>query len=82
MKAKILILLFFWFVITTSVTAQKLSIAVLGDSYSTFEGYITPSSNETWYYAKYKQECTDVKDRRTSDVVASAVYEIRLQTCH
>ena len=41
--------------------AQKPSISVLGDSYSTFEGYVTPSTNEMWYY----EECgnrTDVDD--------------------
>lgn len=30
-------------------TAKKVSI--LGDSYSTFEGYLTPSTNATWYTA-------------------------------
>lgn len=29
---------------------NKLRISILGDSYSTFEGYITPDTNEPWYY--------------------------------
>lgn len=28
---------------------ENTSIAIFGDSYSTFEGYITPSTNEPWY---------------------------------
>lgn len=27
------------------------AVSVLGDSYSTFEGFMTPSTNEVWYYA-------------------------------
>lgn len=38
--------------------AQRVSI--LGDSYSTFEDFVTPSTNELWYYAKNKPEKTDV----------------------
>lgn len=35
------------------------SVSVLGDSYSTFEGYMTPSTNELWYYAQHGNS-TDV----------------------
>lgn len=35
--------------ITTDIAAP-LRVTVFGDSYSTFEGYITPESNEPWYY--------------------------------
>ena len=35
------------------------TVAVLGDSYSTFEGFI-PKENEVWYYAKPNLELTDV----------------------
>lgn len=41
--------------------AQSLSISVLGDSYSTYEGYVTPDTNEMWYYAKHSKN-TDVSD--------------------
>ncbi len=28
----------------------KLRISILGDSYSTYEGYLTPDTNEVWYF--------------------------------
>ena len=45
----------------SSVCAQNPSISVLGDSYSTFEGYVTPSTNEMWYYEE-SGDRTDVDD--------------------
>lgn len=39
------------------------SVSVLGDSYSTFEGYMTPETNELWYYAN-PGGSTDVNDVR------------------
>ncbi len=36
-------------------------LAILGDSYSTFEGYVEPSGNEIWYYATPRDR-TDVTD--------------------
>ncbi len=54
--------LFCLFVLCTlTISAQKLSISVLGDSYSTFEGYVTPSTNEMWYYEESGNR-TDVND--------------------
>ena len=44
---------------TLSLCAQ--SVTIFGDSYSTFEGYITPASNEPWYFQNsQKPERTDV----------------------
>ena len=40
--------------------AQKRSVSILGDSYSTYEGFLTPSTNEVWYYAKNGSKKTDV----------------------
>lgn len=34
----------------TASAATPLRIAILGDSYSTFEGYMSPAINELWYY--------------------------------
>ena len=48
----------------TAATAQVKSVSVLGDSYSTFEGFLTPETNEVWYYAKAKDGRTDVTDVR------------------
>ena len=42
--------------------AQTKSVSVLGDSYSTFEGYVTPETNEMWYYAQGERGRTDVMD--------------------
>ena len=45
-------------------TAQTKSVSILGDSYSTFEGFMTPSTNELWYYAQNPEAKTDVKNVR------------------
>ncbi len=47
-----------------AVMAQQQSIAILGDSYSTFEGYITPADNITWYFQNENPKQTDVYDVR------------------
>ncbi len=38
---------------------NKTKVSILGDSYSTFEGYLNPDSNKTWYYKSAKNN-TDV----------------------
>ena len=45
-------------------TAQTKSVSILGDSYSTYEGFMTPSTNELWYYAQNPEARTDVKNVR------------------
>jgi len=60
MKKNRLLFLFAAFMALTAC-AQKPSISILGDSYSTFEGYVTPSTNEMWYYEE-SGERTDVDD--------------------
>lgn len=53
-----------FFVAVVSISAQpKPTIAILGDSYSTFEGYVEPSDNEVWYFASGR-DYTDVNDVR------------------
>ena len=47
--------------LTLMACAQSPSISILGDSYSTFEGYVTPSTNEMWYYEE-PGNSTDVYD--------------------
>ena len=59
-KKKYLFLLLLPMVVM-SACAQKPSISILGDSYSTFEGYVTPATNEMWYYEE-SGERTDVDD--------------------
>lgn len=61
---KKLISLFLFLAVVGSLAAQtKPTIAILGDSYSTFEGYVEPSTNEIWYYATDRGR-TDVSDVR------------------
>lgn len=42
---------------------SKLKISILGDSYSTYEGYVSPNTNEIWYAdsMSYKNDVHDVK---------------------
>jgi len=59
-------LLFFLLAVTlfADVQAQsKLGISILGDSYSTFKGYVLPDSNYVWY-PQEKAENNDVQDVR------------------
>jgi hypothetical protein len=37
------------------------TVSILGDSYSTYEGYLTPDTNFVWYFAKPNTKETDVK---------------------
>jgi len=59
--------LFFCLLLAGSVLAawgQAKSVSILGDSYSTFEGYVEPETNEMWYYAQGERGRTDVMDVR------------------
>lgn len=58
MKNKIL--LFVLLLTCLSAGAQTKTVSVLGDSYSTFEGYLTPNTNAVWYDLKNKDSKTDV----------------------
>lgn len=56
---------FLIFVLLLSISASaakqdSLRVTIFGDSYSTFEGYNYPSTNETWYFAKGRRD-NDVK---------------------
>lgn len=42
----------------------RLSVSILGDSYSTFEGYVQPDTNAVWYWAAPDASRTDVSDVR------------------
>lgn len=44
----------------TAYAASPIRVSILGDSYSTFEGHITPATNETWYFTDSPAERTDV----------------------
>lgn len=57
--AKSLLLLIF-LMPTVLVSAKKPVVAVLGDSYSTFEGGVWPDKNELWYFKQIPDGRTDV----------------------
>jgi len=65
MRKKLLGILLFLVLCCVPFQAQEKGarVSVLGDSYSTFEGYMTPESNELWYYVRNGQK-TDVSDVR------------------
>lgn len=44
-----------------SMSAQsRKGVSILGDSYSTFQGFVTPDSNFLWYFTTPNPELTDV----------------------
>jgi lysophospholipase L1-like esterase len=50
---------------TLTLGAQtRPTVAILGDSYSTFEGYNTPDTMEMWYFQKEDLKRTDVSQVR------------------
>lgn len=56
-----ILLAFTIYAIATPISAQEMpTVSILGDSYSTFEGYTTPLENEQWYF-KTKRDRTDVE---------------------
>lgn len=62
MKNYIALILFLLSVIP-AVAQSKPTIAILGDSYSTFEGFVEPEGNEVWYFGNGR-DYTDVDDVR------------------
>ena len=62
MKRKLLLLALV--LISTVAGAHKKAVSILGDSYSTFEGFVTPATNELWYYGQGERGRTDVLDVR------------------
>lgn len=47
---------------TITAFAQHKSVSILGDSYSTYEGYLEPDTNYIWYFQKTRLNQTDVSD--------------------
>lgn len=47
--------------VSVNVQAQsKKGVSILGDSYSTFKGHVSPEKNRVWYYPVSNPEKTDV----------------------
>lgn len=64
MKKTIIAFLFLLLTASLSLLAREKAkpvISILGDSYSTFEGYI-PVGNESWYFTEPIENRTDVVD--------------------
>lgn len=40
------------FLCATSLMQAQTRVTIFGDSYSTFEGWLTPATNETWYWSE------------------------------
>lgn len=59
MKTRLLI--FTFLLACLSAGAQTKTVSVLGDSYSTFESYLTPKTNLVWYDLKHAANKTDVE---------------------
>ena len=56
------ICLFLFICWATAMAQAKPSVSILGDSYSTFEGYLTPDTMDIWYFEnKQDPRRTDVK---------------------
>ncbi|MFI3295168.1 MAG: SGNH/GDSL hydrolase family protein [Rikenellaceae bacterium] len=60
----LLVLLFFVCSSTLAYAQQPKKVSVLGDSYSTFEGHVTPTQNAIWYFLGAPSGNTDVKEVR------------------
>ena len=45
--------------------AEKPKISIFGDSYSTYEGCLTPDTNEIWYYKPENHKLHQKNDVRT-----------------
>lgn len=43
-----------------SARSERPVISILGDSYSTFEGYVEPDTNLVWYHSPRREKTTDV----------------------
>lgn len=45
---------------TASFAQSRKSVSILGDSYSTFQGYLQPDTNAVWYWDNPEAQNTDV----------------------
>ena len=60
MKNAVICLLISVLSVTVAMAQGSKSISILGDSYSTFEGYLQPDTNAIWYWDNVKAKNTDV----------------------
>ena len=60
MKIKFFCLFILTMTTATSLVAQTKTVSILGDSYSTYEGYLEPDTNFVWYFDGTPKTQTDV----------------------
>ena len=70
MKKIHLTLLISLFTFSATFAQKGKSVTIFGDSYSTFEGFITPATNATWYFLD-----RPIKDNDVTAVEQTASYE-------
>lgn len=61
MKRYLTIIIFTAVAVVSAFGQAKPSVSILGDSYSTFEGWLTPDTNAVWYLARPNTRLTDVR---------------------
>ena len=61
---KILLLLIVFLTAAAGAEGQRRSVSILGDSYSTFKGFMKPEKNRIWYKADVDTAKTDVSSVR------------------
>ena len=77
--------MFFIICLVSSVlTSCAQTVSILGDSYSTFEGFVTPSTNEMWYYAKNgnRTDVTDVTQTWWWQVIKEGGYKLGINNSY
>lgn len=47
--------------VTAALAQSRPTLSILGDSYSTFQGWLTPDTNAVWYTVPADTRRTDVK---------------------
>lgn len=57
----LIIIVFAISIVCKAQNDYKKSVSILGDSYSTYEDYLVPDTNEVWYFKNYFPKNTDVK---------------------
>ncbi|MBP5679484.1 MAG: hypothetical protein J6X31_00320 [Bacteroidales bacterium] len=74
--------------LTLSGISAKTRVTIFGDSYSTFEGYLTPATNETWYWKadsphrNQKNDVTKVEETWWWQVIDKMGWELEMNNSY
>ncbi|MFV0553280.1 MAG: SGNH/GDSL hydrolase family protein, partial [Mangrovibacterium sp.] len=74
---------FFWLILLAvlSLSACKTQVSILGDSYSTFGGYVKPDTNYVWYGVPNQaphNDVTQVEEMWWYSIVNEAGYKLEV----